>query len=547
LSRDAGSRRGAATTLVALAGLLAVFWSQFAWVRPTNFGGTDEWLYISLASHRVLDIPYANRPFVLLWTLPAALVWPHDLRSFFLVHTTYLSLSGCLLFLLLRRLAPSRPLLGFLAAAIALTWAPLDFLRLDTVLLTGYSGFTFATLLTLVLFVESWVRDKPALLALAGLLGLVTARGFEGVLPLLMAAPLLLHWVGAGRSRRLLAWVAAWEALMLLIVALVLVPFLRPQGPGSYQASALKLDLDPLRIAARLLRQYGYHLLPLVEGPPGELAVRAVPLSVLTFLGAFGLVAVRSDGAAEDAQGRRPLAVLAGLGLLLAGLGYAAFVVSPSILKAARTQFLSAPGVGLFLASLAFLVASTLPAAWRKTVLALMGAWVIAVGTGRTVAMQREWDEERSAFPRQHRALVELTRQVPDTKPHTLIVLIDDSGAWPATFTFRHAVDYLYEGRAVGYVWKAIDFLYPAYFVPLGVYYDPWPVIRRSWGVGPTLHRYDELVVAYADPDGALRVLARWPAEVLPALPSGSRYDPQARIVLGTPPPASRAILRIAP
>ena len=136
------SRRRAATTIVALAGLLAVFFSQFAWVRATNFGGTDEWLYISLASRRALDIPYANRPFVLLWTLPAALVWPHDLRAYYVVHTAYLSLAGCLLFLLMRRLEPSRPLLAFLAAAISLTWAPLDFLRLDTVLLTGYSGYT---------------------------------------------------------------------------------------------------------------------------------------------------------------------------------------------------------------------------------------------------------------------------------------------------------------------------------------------------------------------------------------------------------------------
>jgi hypothetical protein len=540
------TRRGAAAAAVALPALLVVFWSQFAWVRSTNFGGTDEWLYVSLASRKVLDIPYANRPFVLLWTLPAPLVWPNDLRAYYLMHTTYLCLSGWLLFLLVRRLDPSRPLLAFLAAAFCLTWAPLDFLRLDTVLLTGYSGFTFAALLTLVLFVESWVRDKPVVLALAGLLALVAARGFEGVLPLLIAAPLLLRWVASGRSRRLVVWVAAWEALMLLIVALVVVPFFRPEGPGSYQGSALRLDLDPVRAAARLLRQYGYHVLPLVASPLRELAVPAVPLAAVTFAGAFTLIASRYGDGVEDAQGRRALVRVAALGWVLAGLGYAVFAFSPSILAAARTQFLSAPGVGLFLAALLSLGASWLPAARRKAALGLMGTWVIAVGTGRTLAMQREWDEWRSAYPRQRQALVELTRQVPDTKPNTLIVLVDDSGAWPATFTFRHAVDYLYEGRAVGYVWKGIDFLYPAYFLSTGVYYDPWPVIRKPWGVSPTLHRFDELVVAYVGSDGALRVLPTWPAQVLPALPAGSRYDPQARVVQGTPLPASRAILRIA-
>lgn len=538
-------RQGRAAGIVALPALVAVFWSQFAWVRSTNFGGTDEWLYIALASRRVLEIPYANRPFVLLWTLPAPLLWPHDLRAYYLVHTMYLCLSGCLLFLLLRRLEPSRPLLAFLAGAFCLTWAPLDFLRLDTVLLTGYSGFTFATLLALLLFVESWVRDKPVLLALAGLLGLVTARGFEGVLPLLIAAPLLLRWVGATRSRRLLGWMAAWEGLMLLIALLVVVPFFRPEGPGSYQGSALRLDLHPVHAAGRLLRQYGYHLLPLVSSPLRELAVPAVPLAAVTFLGAFALMPAHEGSELEDGPARRPYVRLAALGLLLAGLGYAVFVLSPSILAAARTQFLSAPGIGLFLAALGCLAASGIPPARRKAALALMGAWVIAVGTGRTAAMQREWDETRSAYPRQRRALIDLTRQVPQTAPRTLIVLIDDSGAWPATFTFRHAVDYLYDGRAVGYVWKAIDFLYPAYFLSGGVYYDPWPVIRKPWGVAATLYRYDEVVAVYAGEDGALRVLPEWPSHVLPALPAGARYAPEARVLREGALPASRAILRV--
>ena len=531
--------------MVALPALLAVFWSQFAWVRCTNFGGTDEWLYISLASKGVLGIPYANRPFVLLWTLPAALLWPHDLRAYYLVHTGYLCLSGWLLFLLLRRLEPAQPLLAFLAAAICLTWAPLDFLRLDTVLLTGYSGFTFATMLTLLLFVESWVRDKPVWLAVAGLLAVVAARGFEGVLPLLIVAPLLLRFVGAARSRRLAVWVAAWESLMLLAIALVVVPFVRPEGPGSYQGSALRLDADPFHAAVRLLRQYGYHLLPLVASPLRELAGAAAPLAAAPVAGAVALLAARGGAELEDGRARRPLVRLAALGLLLAGLGYAVFVLSPSILAAARTQFLSAPGIGLFLAALACLAATWIPPAPRKAALALMGAWVVAVGTGRTVAMQREWDETRSAYPRQRRALVDLTRQVPQTPPHTLIVLIDDSGAWAATFTFRHAVDYLYGGRAVGYVWKAIDFLYPAYFLPGGVYCEPWPVIRKPWGVAPSLHRYDELLIVYADQEGALRVLPDWPSHVLPALPAGARYAPEARVVRASAVPASRAVLDI--
>jgi len=46
---------------------------------------------------------------------------------------------------------------------------------------------------------------------------------------------------------------------------------------------------------------------------------------------------------------------------------------------------------------------------------------------------------------------------------------------------------------------------------------------------------------------GGLAVLPEWPADLLPALPAGARYDPEARIVRGAPAPASRAILRIEP
>jgi hypothetical protein len=70
-------------------------------------------------------------------------------------------------------------------------------------------------------------------------------------------------------------------------------------------------------------------------------------------------------------------------------------------------------------------------------------------------------------------------------------------------------------------------------------------VIRKPWGVAPTLYRYDEIVVVYAGEDGALRVLPEWPAQVLPALPAGARYAPEARVVRDSAVPASRAILGI--
>ena len=113
------------------------------------------------------------------------------------------------------------------------------------------------------------------------------------------------------------------------------------------------------------------------------------------------------------------------------------------------------------------------------------------------------------------------------------------------TFTFRHAVSYLYPGQAIGLVYGAESFLYPSWLTPQGWVIQPWPSIRRAWGVGPSAHSWETVVVARLHADRRLELLDRWPDSGLPALPPGARYDPRARIVRGDPPPPSRAILGV--
>ncbi|HXB57562.1 MAG TPA: hypothetical protein VN461_22560 [Vicinamibacteria bacterium] len=541
-----GAPPAGASVVGLLLGIVANFWAQFGWVRATNFGGSDEWLIISLVSRGILSVPYANRPWVFLWTLPWVRIRPHDLAAYYVAETTYLALSGCLVFMICRLLIPRYPLLSFLAGVFSVVWAPLDFLRLDTVLLTGYSGFAFGTLLAILLLLQSWSGQSVPLLALGALVGLVTTRGIEGVVPFLAAAPLLLAWMTTDRSRRFWGWVTGWEAVVLLDVALVLVPFLRPSGPGSYQGSALGLDLNPANVAVRLLRLFGQHLLPLVTSPVRELAVPAVPIAVVVFAAAYALARRLGGAAPEGREALAPLAGLLGLGLLLAFLGYSLFMLSPSILTPARTQVLSSPGIGMVLAAGVGGAVSFLPARARTAGALLLGSWIVAVGAGRTVAMQKEWDESRSRFSVQHRTLAQLTRSAPRLKPHTLVVLIDEAKAWRATFTFRHAVEYLYPGEATGLVWGAEDFLYPAYFQPQGVLCVPWSILWSAWNSRPTAHRYEELLVVRLTEEGELSILEHWP-EALPRLPAGAAYAPWSRVEGEGPLPPSRAILARGP
>lgn len=526
------------TTLWMTIGLLVTFLSQFVWVQATNFGGHDEWLIVSLNAKHVVGFPYANRPLVLLGSLPVALLWPHALKAYLFFHTLYLSLSGVLVFLLFRRLAPHSSLLTFLTAVFSLVWVPLDFMRLDTVLMTGYSGFTFLTFLALFLLVESWQRQSVVLLLAGAFLGFVTTRGGEATVPLLALAPALL--LPLRGDRPLWAWVIVWESLVVAGVALIVAPLASP-GQGSYQLSALGLDPHPLHVAGRLLEQFRFHLLPLFTSPPREMA----RIGVVAAVGVFGLVyAVGTRNETEAKPGGADMPFLPGamlLGLVWAGLGYSTYALSRAINTPARTQILSSPGIGLFLAGGVCLVGRAFAPPWRRLAIGLLAGWVVAVGAGRTLAMQREWDLA-SAWPAQNSTLVNLTRAAPDLKPNTFVLLIDEAGAWPATFTFRHAVEYLYRGRALGSVWGAQEFLYPTVFASDGVHSDPWEVIRKPWGSATSHHGYDEVMVVALRPSGELDILERWP-EALPPLPPGAVYRPRDRIVAGGSLPEERGIL----
>jgi hypothetical protein len=163
------------------------------------------------------------------------------------------------------------------------------------------------------------------------------------------------------------------------------------------------------------------------------------------------------------------------------------------------------------------------------------------VGTGRTLAMQRVWDRV-SYYETQTSTLRRLTEIAPDLAPHTLVVVLDEGDNWRSTWAFRHAVQYLYQDRAMGYVWGSWDFMFPTRVTPAGIVCEPWREVAAAWGAPPTRHRYDELVLLRNGKDGALSLLDDWPAS-LPVLPAGARYDPRARIRSLQAPLPEREIL----
>ena len=168
----------------------------------------------------------------------------------------------------------------------------------------------------------------------------------------------------------------------------------------------------------------------------------------------------------------------------------------------------------------------------------------MALGTNHVAAMQGYWDRFNPLWGQAH-TLSELTRQAPGLQPHTLVVLLDETGDWRTTFSFRHATQYIYGDDVLGYAAGTPDLFYPTRVGPDGVHTEPWPVIRGPWRSLPTWHRFDEVVVVRHDRSGTVSILDEWPAVALLPLPAGAVYAPRARIVTGTeaPPRRSRAVL----
>jgi hypothetical protein len=242
-------------------------------------------------------------------------------------------------------------------------------------------------------------------------------------------------------------------------------------------------------------------------------------------------------------QGDRGAAAIAmAAGLALAGLGFAAFLPVPDLTAPLRTQFLPAPGLGVFLAGCALWLASWPPARLRPLAAAVLAGWVMWVGTACVHAMQRHWNM-RSLYGRQSHFLRELTRLAPDLAPGTLVLLVDRTDAW-RPFAFQHAVEYMYEGRATGHLaGPRENVLVPTHMTDAGVVREPIPAIRGPWRSPATVHRYEQVVVVRYVADGSVEVLDEWPRR-LGELPAGASYAPRARIVPGGREPRSRAVLR---
>jgi len=527
-ARDAAFRRAAGWAL-----LLAAFAAQYALVRPTNFGGFDEWLFLWLSERGILGSPYSNRPLNFLWTLPGVLV-PESFLGFHLLHGAYLALGGLLAGLLATRALPGRPGLAVLCGIATACWAPWDRARLSSVQMTINSGSACTALLATWLLIVAWERGSRPLLALAAALAFVAARGYEGVLGVLAVGPALLALLGP-RDARFARASAIWLAAVLAALALTLAPLASGAAAAAYQTRVLGLDLDPARLAERMLRRFAEHLGPLLTTRPARVDGWLPWLSAALALAAAVLAQgrLRAGVAVIPATGARRELAVAVLGVTYAAAGYAPFVLSPSLDAPHRAQMHAGFGIGLLLCALLALGVRAAAPRVRPGLVAVACAGLAWAGAARTAALQRDWDRDHTG-PLQLRTLRGLVAVAPRLAAHTLVVALDESQAWRSSFGFRHALLHVYGGEATGTVAGRADLLYRTTATPTGLRTEPLEAVKGPWGIAVDSHTHAELLVVRFDARGRVSLVEDWPRELSPFDP-GPDYAPRARIRPGPP------------
>ncbi len=519
-----GLRRPGVRTAIVLLGVYAAFWIQFWVVRPTNFGGIDEWMILSLVSRGAFDIPYANRPLGLAFNLPAALFQEHLLGASLWLHGHYLVGAGLCTSLLLLRLQPERPRLAFLAGVFAACWAPSDPLRLDSIYSAAYAGVTAATALVFLLL----ARPSVVRVSLAAGLAFVITRIHEGPLPVLLLAPLLLRGLGVTLTRAATLGYSAATGLAALVAGL---PLLLGRAQSWYQGEVLGVYLDPAGLVGRMAGQFRLHLEPIATTAPAALFEPAPLLTAAVVVLALWLL----RGASAPIPAR--LALFAGVGALGAAAAYSSFILARRLEGALRTEFLAAPWIGLAIAALISLFAGAAPRRVRFALLAGLGALVAAAGAARTRGLQATWDAVGS-YPRQAGALAQIARLAPGLAPGTLVLFLDDAPTWIGSFPFHHGLDIVYGRHVAGCVPAGREPLfYTCRATPEGYEFVPWRVLEGAWGERRGRFGFDALVV-FRSSSGRVELVEKWPAD-LPPLPLGARYAPRERLAAPAPP-ASR-------
>jgi len=363
------------------------------------------------------------RPFLFIPWWFGYILHPQDFTGINLGLLIFIWAKGVVAYLILREI--QLPLTLALAGAALVVVYPAD----NHIFYLGAFAIHFALLcfLAAVYFLLLyWRTSRWSFLVLMWLSLCLSVELYEASYPLILLAPALL-WIFRGSLRRLILTSILWYmiptlgALRLLIVALRLPENMRYQAMLAKDTGTVQDMLSGLALAylnsffAGWVRNFGVtyqrHIYVAV-------AVGATAVAVVWWF------ARRGDDFIITKRVRRYYQVVALGAFAAVGLGFLMYLPTSLRSSASRTLYFSSVGAAICLAIVVWLLSSLVP--FRRLVFAACIGLTIGFATLRLLNAHGEHARRANV---QNAVLLETVTAVPQIKPGSMILLIDESPA----------------------------------------------------------------------------------------------------------------------
>ncbi len=283
---------------------------------------------------------------------------------------------------------------------------------------------------------------------------------YEVAYPLIVLMPLLLIWQEGRLNRRVIRDSLMWYLAPLL--ALLYITFIFIQG-ASYQSWLLQHSgLNQPSVFVDMLTSLGSAYYRHFVGGWGQALTQLqspyVGLSLLMVVIALIAGALVTRGGSRLDGDKRRYWLLALIGFLLVGLGYAPYLVTPYRQLDWRVYYYSSFGGAICVGSVVYLL--VLYTRSRIMVFVPLMSLLIGLGTLRALN-QHEYYNELALT--QQQLLHGVVAQVPRLKSEVPIVVVDETGTYNsnwslgASYLLRYALDYVYSDNRLTAVLCSFD------------------------------------------------------------------------------------------
>lgn len=487
-----------------------------------NYMGGDEWWVTYTVARGSMD-PTVGRPLALIHLLPVYwLVGPHMAYTQVFL-TAFRVANAFLIYLIVQSFAPRKPLFGFTCGAFYLVWSVYDFFYVQSYArVGGVVSNVFFTLLPIYLYFRYMARPRTAVLLLTVITVFVSVVRYEGGIPLLVAAALIIVVYRHNLSRARVVGCAVWVGAVVLFAqnhVLRMLGFL-PAGYGT----GLFVSLNPLRMLRISARHFVDLFSPLAFVGPIGMAPYYLPIAVTIAAYIVGFLALRRQ---PPAQGERAGAWLdwktsltwLAVGFGAVWLGFAAFLPTNLIdIGQRRADILAMPGMAIVSTSLVWLAGTPIShQGLRRVVRGIILALIVSLGISTTGQLQDNMYRYDATWETEAIYMRSLAHMIPEVAPNTLFIYMQppNRGEVPfeAGWSFEYSLRYAYDDRATGILPDDEQIISSWMLQEDGIAITPKPGMEGLAAAYTSFHRWDEIIFVTRDEHYRAVILGEIPAE----------------------------------